>query len=145
MRHMIHSTAVVDHDAELATGVEVDSYCVIKGRVKIGAGTVGHAHSIICGATEIGARCGIGPNAFVGTDPQNRGYAGGETHLIIGDDTIVREGASLHRSAEVGDGHATIIGSRCFLMAGSHVGHDCRLGDDITMANNVLLAGHVEV
>jgi UDP-N-acetylglucosamine acyltransferase len=142
---MIHPTAVVDPRAELAGDVIVEEFCSIQGRVTLGAGTIVHAHSVLRGVTDIGARCRIGPGAFVGTDPQHRGYGGGETRLIIGEDTIVREGASLHRSAQVGEEHATIVGARCFLMAGAHVAHDCNVADNVTIANNVLLAGHVEV
>jgi UDP-N-acetylglucosamine acyltransferase len=142
---VIHPTAVVDPRAELAADVIVEEFCSIKGRVTLGPGAVVHAHSVLRGTTRIGARCRIGPGAYVGTDPQHRDYRGEETRLVVGDDTIIREGATLHRSVHAGDDHATIVGSRCFIMAWAHVAHDCRVGDGVTMANNVLLGGHVEV
>ena len=142
---MIHPTAIVDPRATLAPDVIVEEFCSIQGRVTLGLGTIVHAHSVLRGITDIGARCRIGPGAFVGTDPQSRTYAGAETRLIIGDETVIREGASLHRSATTGDDHATIVGAHCYIMAGAHVAHDCRLADNVTLANVVQLAGHVEV
>src|SRR3954468_16090289 len=114
---MIHPTAVIDPDARLAPGVRVGEFCVIRGRVTIGPGTVIHPFSYVCGTTTIGMRCTIGPGAYVGTDPQHRGYDGGETVLRVGDDTVIREGASVHRSAKVGEPYATVVGSRCFIMS----------------------------
>ncbi len=142
---MIHPTAIVDPRAELAADVIVEEFCSVQGRVTLGPGAVVHAHSVVRGTTQIGARCRIGPGAYVGTDPQHRDYGGAETRLVVGDDTIIREGATLHRSVHASDDHATIVGARCFIMAGAHVAHDCRVGDGVTMANNVLLGGHVEV
>jgi UDP-N-acetylglucosamine acyltransferase len=142
---MIHPTAVLDPRARLAPDVAVGEFCVIRGRVTIGPGTVIHPFSFVCGTTSIGARCRIGPGAYVGTDPQHRGYDGADTWLRVGDDTVVREGASIHRSSRIGEANATFVGARCFVMANAHVAHDCRVGDDVTMANGVLLAGHVEV
>src|SRR5438309_4777 len=110
---MIHPTAIVDPRAELAADVIVEEFCSIKGRVTLGPGVVVHAHSVLYGTTQIGARCRIGPGAYVGADPQHRDYAGEETHLTVGDDTIIREGATLHRSVHAGADHATIVGARC--------------------------------
>jgi UDP-N-acetylglucosamine acyltransferase len=101
------------------------------------------------GPTRVGARCRIGPTAFIGLDPQFRGFQDGQTWLIVGDDNVIREGVSLHRSTKPGDGGpdcpATRVGSRCFFMANAHVGHDVIVGDDVTMANATLLGGHVTV
>src|SRR5204862_2474936 len=81
---MIHPTAKIDPQVELAEGVEVEEYAVIRGKVCIGAGTVIRPYTMICGTTRIGARCRIGPCAFIGMDPQHRGYAGAETLLVVG-------------------------------------------------------------
>jgi UDP-N-acetylglucosamine acyltransferase len=141
----IHPTSVIDSRAKLAADVAVGPYVVIEGNVTIGAGTVVESHCIIRGSTNIGANCKIGPAAYVGLDPQHLGYRGEETWLTIGDNTIIRENASLHRSTHQGIERATRVGKRCFLMGSTHVGHDCQLGDDIVMANGVLLGGHVYV
>src|SRR5205823_11839751 len=104
-----------------------------------------HEQSHIHGHTIIGARNQIGPAAWVGLDPQHRAYKGERTSLLIGDDNIIREGASLHRSFKSDPSHATRVGHRNFFMGASHVGHDSVVGDDCTFANGVLLAGHVTV
>lgn len=142
---LIHSTAIVSPEAEFAENVEIGPYCILSGRIRIGPGTVIKAHSVLEGELEIGQRCTIGPGAYVGVPPQHLKYAGESTHCIIGDQVIIREGASVHRSFQPGREHATRVGNRCFLMAGSHVGHDTVLGDDITMANASLCGGHVTV
>ncbi|HEX4124114.1 MAG TPA: acyl-ACP--UDP-N-acetylglucosamine O-acyltransferase, partial [Tepidisphaeraceae bacterium] len=97
------------------------------------------------GSTEIGRGCKIGPAAYVGLPPQHIGYKGQPTHLIIGDNVVIRETATVHRAYHEGLEHATRIGNRCFLMAGAHVAHDCVVGEDVTLANGVLLGGHVQV
>src|SRR2546422_259186 len=100
----IHPTAIVDRGAELSDGVEIGAYCIIEGRVQIGAGTIVQPHSILRGHTIIGANCRLGPAAYVGLDPQHLKFdaSKGDTSLIIGDETIIREGASLHRSMTAG-------------------------------------------
>src|SRR4051812_38060048 len=140
----IHATAIVDPRARLSAGVDVGPYCVIEGRVEIGPGTIVSAHSVIRGHTVIGASCRIGPAAYVGMDPQHLRFdsSNGETSLVIGDEVIIRETATLHRSMRPGFDHATRVGDRCFVMAAAHVGHDCRVGNDVVLANAVLLAGH---
>lgn len=142
---MIHPTAVVDARAELGADVEIGPFVVIEGRVSLGPGTAVLSHSVLKGHTVVGARCRIGPGAYVGLDPQHRGFAGQETSLVVGDDTVVREGATVHRAFKPGIEHATRVGQRCLLMAMSHVAHDCVVGDDVTLANAVLLGGHVRV
>jgi UDP-N-acetylglucosamine acyltransferase len=141
----VHPTAVVDPKAEIAGDVEIGPYVIIKGHVVIGPGTVVDSHSVIHGHTVIGSRCQIGPSAFVGLAPQHRSNAGVGTSCYIGDGSIIRETAQVHRATKPGDEHATRIGARCFMMAGSHVAHDCRVGDDVTFANAALLGGHVVV
>jgi UDP-N-acetylglucosamine acyltransferase len=141
----IHPTAIVDSRAELAGDVRVGPYVVIEGRVTIGPGTRVMAHTVIHGATKIGARCRIGPAAYVGLDPQHLGYDGGETWLVVGDDVIIRENASVHRSFKPGEENATRVGNKCFLMGSSHVGHDSQVADNVVLAQDVALGGHVTV
>lgn len=141
----IHPTAIIDPKVELSDGVRVEAYAVIEGRVTVGPGTVIKPHSVINGSARIGADCKIGPGAYVGLDPQHLGFKGGDTWLVLGDGVTVREGASLHRATKRGEENATRVGDRCFLMAHSHVAHDCRVGDDAIFANGVAIGGHVEV
>jgi UDP-N-acetylglucosamine acyltransferase len=141
----IHPTAIVDPSAEIHQDAEIGPYVIIKGHVVIGAGTVVDSHSVIHGHTVIGSACRIGPSAFVGLSPQHRSNTGVGTCCYIGDGTVIRETAQVHRATKPGEEYATRIGTRCFMMAGSHVGHDCRVGDDVTFANAVLLGGHVVV
>lgn len=141
----IHPTAIIDRRAELADDVVVGAYTIIKGGVTVGPGTVIQEQCHIQGNTTIGRRCKIGPTAFVGLPPQHLKHNGDGTRAVIGDDVIIREMVSVHRSINPEDGHATRVGSRCMLMANSHVGHDCHLGEDVIMANGSLLGGHCVV
>jgi UDP-N-acetylglucosamine acyltransferase len=141
----IHPTAVVDRGADLAGDVTVGAYSIIKAGVKIGAGTVVQEHCHIHGILEIGRKCKIGPNAYVGLPPQHLKCDGANTKTIIGDEVVIREGASVHRSIYAEPGHATKIGNRCFVMASAHVGHDCVLGEDVIVAHGAMLGGHCHV
>lgn len=139
----IHPTAVIDSRAEIDSQVEIGPYVVIEGPVKIRRGTRIMAHAYLAGWTEIGQNNEIHPGAALGDAPQDKAYRGEETYLTIGDSNIFREYVQVHRGTAPGS--STIIGSHNFLMAGSHVGHNCRLGDHIVLANGALLGGHVEV
>jgi UDP-N-acetylglucosamine acyltransferase len=142
----IHPTAIVDARAKLADDVCIDAYAIIEGDVSLGPGTRVRSHSVLQGRTVIGANCSIGPGAYVGLDPQHLKFDSRiETSLIIGDNVVIRESASIHRGFQAGDDHATRIGNGCFLMASSHVGHDCQVGNDVVMANGTMLGGHVTV
>jgi len=141
----VHPTAVIDGDVRLEDGVSVGAYCVIEGRVKIAGGTSILPHTIIRGTTLIGPNCRIGPHAAIGSDPQHTGYDGRETYLVIEDDVTVREFASVHRATHEGLENATRVGRGSMLMAGSHVAHDCQLGDEVILANAVQLGGHVRI
>jgi|SRR5579859_5538833 len=141
----VHPTAIVGPDVLLDEGASIGPYCVIEGRVRIGAGTRILSHSILGGITYIGANCRIGPHAVVGIDPQHMAYKGGETYLVVGDNVTVREFATLHRATKPELENATRVGRGCLIMVGAHVAHDCRLGENVTLANAVQLAGHVTV
>ena len=139
----IHPTAVIDPKAEIDSEVEIGPYVVIEGTVKIKRGTRVMAHAYLTGWTEIGADNEIHPGAVLGDAPQDKAYKGQETYLRIGDRNIFREHVQVHRGTTAGS--ATVIGNDNFLMATSHVGHNCKLADNVILANGALLGGHVEV
>jgi len=139
----IHPTAIVDPKAELADDVEIGAYSMVKGHVVVGPGTVIHEHSHLHGHTVIGHGCRIGPAAYVGFDPQHTKYKGEPTSLVVGNEVTIRELVTLNRAFTPGIDHATRIGNGCYLMAASHVGHDCQVGENVTIANGALLGGHV--
>lgn len=140
----IHPTAVVDPDATIADDVTVGPYCVIGPKVSIGPGTTLSHHVSIDGRTTLGRDNRIFPFASIGAEPQDRKFFGEDSRLEIGDGNTVRECVTLNLGTENGGG-VTRIGSNNILMACSHVAHDCILEDDITMANGVLLGGHIRI
>jgi UDP-N-acetylglucosamine acyltransferase len=139
----IHPTAIIHPNAELAEGVSIGPYVVIGEHVQLGTGTVVGAHAVIEGWTSIGRYCDIGIGALLGAPPQDLKYRGQRSFLRVGDHTCIREYATVHRSAEE-DG-VTSIGAHDFLMAYTHVAHDCHLGDHVIMVNYAGLSGHVQV
>jgi UDP-N-acetylglucosamine acyltransferase len=140
----IHPTALVDSGAELADGVSVGPYTTIGPHVRVGPRTQIGSHTILEGWTEIGAECHIGGHVIIGAPPQDVKYRGEPTRVIIGDRTLVREFATVHRASTGGSG-VTTVGSDSFIMAYVHVAHDCHLGERVIMANQASLAGHVEI
>lgn len=140
----IHPTAILDPSAEVASTAKIGPYCVIGPEVKIGEGTVLLDHVTVQRLTTIGQDNLFYPYSVVGADPQDRKFHGERTLLTIGDGNQIREHVTLHRGTGNGGG-CTRIGSHNLIMVGSHVAHDCTLGDFITIANQVMLAGHVHV
>ncbi|HZO84584.1 MAG TPA: acyl-ACP--UDP-N-acetylglucosamine O-acyltransferase [Verrucomicrobiae bacterium] len=140
---MIHPTAVIDLKAEIHSSVVIGPYSVIDGGVKIGEGCRIGPHVYITGDTTIGARNKFYPGAVVGEAPQDLAYKGAPTKLQIGDDNTFREAVTVNRSTQ--EGTQTVIGSRNLLMACTHVAHDCRLANNIIMANGAVLGGYVDV
>lgn len=136
----IHPTAIIDSAAELGQGVVVGAYSVIGKNVRIGGGTEIYPHVMIEQNTEIGSNCAIMPGAVLGGAPQDYSFKGEESFLKIGSGNIIRECVTIHRAS--GDGCYTIIGNDNMLMAYCHVGHNCTLGNKITMANYVGISGH---
>lgn len=139
----IHPTATVHPKAELGQDVDIGPYAVIGEHVCLGEGTRVGPHSVIDGWTTIGQHCDVGVGAALGGAPQDLKYRGQRSFLRVGDHNCIREYVTVHRSAEE-DG-ATSIGSHAFLMAYTHVAHDCRLGDHVIMVNYAGLSGYVEV
>ena len=140
----LHPTAIIHPKASIAEGVEIGPYSVIGEHVTIGRETRIGPHVLIEGWTTIGERNQIFSFSSIGTAPQDIGYRNEETYLIIGDDNVIRESATVHRATTKED-RKTVIGNRNFLMAYSHVAHDCKLGNNIIMANSAALGGHIVI
>lgn len=139
----IHPTAIVDSLAEIDSTAEIGAYVIIDGPVRIAAGTRIYPHAYLTGWTEIGADCRIHPHAVIGHLPQDRAFEGERSTCRIGDRTVLREGATVHRGT--GPDSSTVVGSDCYIMANAHIGHDCRVGSQVTLANGALLSGHVQI
>ncbi len=140
----IDPTARVARGAEIAPDAVIGPYCIIDANVVIGTQCQLKAHVHVTGHTTIGARTRIAPFVSLGGAPQSVKYRGGPTRLVIGADCDIRENVTMNIGTE-DDRGLTDVGDRCFFMAGTHVAHDCRVGNDVTFANNVLLGGHVSV
>jgi UDP-N-acetylglucosamine acyltransferase len=140
----ISKLAVVSPKAELATDVEVGPFSYIGPDVVIGSGTVLHQGVTVVGHTRLGCRNEAFPNVCIGTPPQDISYRDEPTQTVIGDDNVFRENVTIHRGTTKED-RVTRLGSRCYLMACSHVGHDCDVGDNVILGNNVLVGGHVHI
>lgn len=143
MTARVHPSALVDPSAELDLDVVVEAFAMIGSGVRIGAGSTIGPRATVYGATRIGAGCSVGVGAVVGSDPQDLKYDGEPTTLEIGDETHIREYATINRGTNATG--STVIGPRCLLMSYVHVAHDCRLGEGVILANAVQLGGHVEI
>ncbi len=141
---MIDSRAVISPQAQLAADVQIGPFTVIGADVVIGPGTWVGPHAVILGPTRIGAGNKIFQFASLGDAPQDKKYKGEPTRLEIGDRNVFRESVTVNRGT-VHDEGVTRIGNDNLLMAYSHVAHDCRLGDQIIMANCATLGGHVQI
>ncbi len=130
--------------AEIDTDVEIGPFSVIGPNVRIGRGTRLENNVTLLGRVALGEHNHVFPGAVIGGEPQDISYRGSDTQVIIGDHNIIRECVTINRGTEKEDG-VTTIGSHNFLMACSHVAHDCRLGNHIVIANGTLLGGHVHV
>jgi UDP-N-acetylglucosamine acyltransferase len=140
----IHSTALVDPDAQIGADVEIGPFSVIGPQTVIGNNTVVQSHVVIEANVAIGTGNFIGHGAIIGTPPQDLSFAPErKTKVEIGNDNVIREYCTIHRGSP--DGSATKIGDKNFLMAGAHVGHNCAIRNNVVIANNCLLAGHVRV
>lgn len=145
---LIHPTAIISSDAQLADDVLVGPFSVIEGEVEIGAGSIIGSHVHLIGKLTIGVNNQIGCGSVLGGPPQHLGYKGEPTAVVIGDGNIFREHTTVHRGMPVGTGAGsgvTRIGNRNMFMAGSHAAHDCVVGNECMFANNAALGGHVEV
>ncbi|NPA25668.1 MAG: acyl-ACP--UDP-N-acetylglucosamine O-acyltransferase [Deltaproteobacteria bacterium] len=144
MPNSIHPSAVVSPEAVIGDEVTIGPYAVIEGDVTLGDRTFIDHHATVRGKTVLGCDCRIYPYAFVGTDPQDLKHREGTSELIIGDHTVVREYATISRGTALGGGY-TRIGSHNFIMAYSHIAHDCQFGNHIILSNGATFGGHSEV
>jgi UDP-N-acetylglucosamine acyltransferase len=141
---MIDSSARIETGAVIGAGVSIGPFCTVGAHVKISDGCRLVAHVNLTGHTTIGPRTVIHPFASLGSPPQSFSYKGGPTTLTVGADCDVRENVTMNTGTEEGGG-ATTVGDNCFFMVGSHVGHDCHVGNRNVFANNAMLAGHCTI
>ena len=139
----IHPNALVDPSAELHDEVIVASGAVVGPNVVIGSGTRIGPNAVIEGKTKIGKNNRVFPNVFIGLEPQDLKYQGAPTEVIIGDNNTFRECVTINKATY--EGEKTIIGNNNLLMAYTHIGHNCELGNGIVLSNSVQVAGHVKV
>ena len=141
---MIHKTAIIDSSAKISEYVTIGPYTVIGPNVVIGEGTVIQSNVNITGNTSIGKYNLIYPFASIGNDPQDLKFKGEKTLLEIGDNNKIREYVTINPGTE-GGGGKTKVGNNCLFMVSSHIAHDCIVGDNVILANNVPLGGHAHV
>ena len=140
----IHETAIVDADARIGAEVEIGAYSIVGAGAVIGDKCVLQSHVVIEGSVRMGAGNFIGHGAILGSDPQDLGFqAQIKSTVEMGNSNVIREHCTIHRGAT--EGSATVLGDGNFLMVGAHLGHDCRLENNVVIANNCLLAGHVRI
>lgn len=140
----IHATAVIDPSARIGANVEIGAYTVVGAEVEIGDGTCIGGHCTILGPTRIGRDNRIAGHAAIGGEPQDKKFRGERVELVIGDRNSIREFTTINRGTGDGGG-CTRIGDDNWLLAYTHVAHDCQVGDHCVFSNNATLAGHVEV
>ncbi|MEX0970916.1 MAG: acyl-ACP--UDP-N-acetylglucosamine O-acyltransferase [Paracoccaceae bacterium] len=140
----IHSSAIVEQGAEIGPGCQIGPFCVVGAEAKLAANVELKSHVALAGDTTVGEGTIIWPFASVGHQPQDLKFAGEATRLVIGARNMIRESVSINPGT-VGGGGLTQIGDDCLFMLGTHVGHDCKVGNRVIMANHASLAGHVEL
>ena len=141
---MIHKTSIIDKKAKISKNVKIGPYSVIGPNVEIEEDVEIHSHVNIVGNTKIGTRTKIFPFASIGTEPQDLKFKGEKSRLVIGENNKIREYVTINPGTE-GGGGLTEIGDNCLLMIASHVAHDCKIGNNVIIANNVPLGGHVTI
>jgi UDP-N-acetylglucosamine acyltransferase len=140
----IHPTAIVADGATLGANVSIGAFSVIGAHVSLGDGCVVHSHAVIEGRTRLGAQCEVFPFASIGHAPQHLRFEGEPSELEIGDRVVMREHVTMNPGTK-GDRMLTTVGNDCYFMMGSHVAHDCILGDHVIFANNATIGGHTHI
>ena len=140
----VHATAIIEKGARLGKGVTVGPYCVVGADVELGDQVALVSHVVVAGRTKIGAGTRIYPFASIGHPPQDLKYKGEPSELVIGANNVIREHVTMNPGTE-GGGMMTRVGDNCLFMVGAHVAHDCIIGNNVIMANNATLGGHVQV
>lgn len=136
----LHPACHVDPGARLADDVEVGAGAVIEADVEVGSGSRIAPHVVLCAGTRLGRDVHVGAGSVLGAMPQDFKFEGGKSHVEIGEGTVLHQYVTVHRC--VAPGGVTRVGAGCVLMVGSHVAHECVLGDGVIMANGVMLGGH---
>ncbi len=139
----IHSTAIVDPGAVLGADVEIGPFVIIGPNVRLGDRCKVLSHAVI-EHTTLGSGCEVYPYVTLGLQAQHLGYKGEPAQVVVGNDTVFREGVTVHRGTAF-DQSLTSIGDNCFFMAYAHIAHDCKVGNRVILANAAMLAGHVAV
>ena len=137
----IHPTAIVDPEAQLGVDVKIGPYAIIEKEVVIGDGSRIGPHALIASGATLGKNCRVFSGAVIATEPQDLKFSNEKTFVEIGDNTTIREFATVNRATSYS--YYTRVGNNCLLMAYSHVAHDCHIGNYCTIANSVNMAGHV--
>ncbi|MBO6892990.1 MAG: acyl-ACP--UDP-N-acetylglucosamine O-acyltransferase [Roseibium sp.] len=140
----IHPTAIIEDGASIGEGVRIGPYSIVGSNVELADGVILETHVAVAGHTKVGSGTHIFPFASIGHKPQDLKFAGEETYLEIGANNQIREHVTMNPGTE-GGGRLTKVGDNCLFMMGSHVGHDCQVGNHAILANNATLAGHVEL
>ena len=138
-----HPTAIVSPKAGIAGDVVIGPHVVIEDDVIMHAGCTLHASAYICSGTTIGRNCTIHMGACLGSQPQDLAYKGAKSYLVIGNNNVFREYATVHRGTA--EGTTTLIGNNNYFMCGAHIAHNCTIGNNVIICNNALLAGYVKV
>ena len=141
---MIHKTAIIDSGAKISENVKIGPYSIIGPNVEIGKDTIIQSHVNITGQTKIGKNNIIYPFASIGNDPQDLKFQGEKTKLEIGNNNKIREYVTINPGTK-GGGGLTKVGNNCLFMVSAHIAHDCFVGDNVILANNVPLGGHAHI
>ena len=141
---MIHPTAIIDRSAQIDTNVTIGPFAIVKANVCIGTGTTIGPYTTIEDDVTIGSDCQIFQYASIGGAPQDLKFHGEKTDLTIGRGSIIREFVTINKGTEFGGG-ITQVGEENYLMAYTHIAHDCKTGKGVILANNSTLAGHIEI
>jgi UDP-N-acetylglucosamine acyltransferase len=141
---VIHKTAIIDANSNIASTADIGPYTVIGPNVEIGENSVIQSHVSITGKTIIGKNNKIYPFASIGNDPQDMKYKGERTKLLIGDNNTIREYSTINPGTIQGGG-VTKVGSNNLIMISAHIAHDCIIGNNIVIANSAAIAGHAQI
>jgi UDP-N-acetylglucosamine acyltransferase len=138
---LIHPSAVIEAGAQITEGASVGPFCVVGAQVKLAKGVVLKSHVVVAGNTTIGEDTVVFPFACIGEVPQDLKFRGEQVRLEIGARNRIREYVTMNPGTE-GGGGVTIVGNDGLFMSGSHVAHDCHIGDRVILVNNASVAGH---
>ncbi|WP_421791535.1 acyl-ACP--UDP-N-acetylglucosamine O-acyltransferase [Hyphobacterium sp.] len=144
MSQRIHPTAIVEDSVKLGADVEIGPFCIVEGDVELGDGVRLMSHVTVAGKTTIGEQTVVYPYASLGHPPQDLKFKGEETRLIIGKRNTIREYATMHPGTGVGRAE-TVVGDDGFFMIGTHVAHDCIVGNGVVLSNHAVLGGYTVV